>query len=170
MYLKTFKICLEKYEVNLAHFCSARGLTWQAVLKKTKVTLHLLTDIDLLLMVEKGIRGGIYHPIHRYAKVYKHMKNDDKNKESSYLNFWDVNSLYVWAMSRKLLLDGFKWVDDASQFNKDFTKKYNENSDLRYFLEVDVKHPEKLHKLHNDYLFCQNKLKLKSSKTCNQLA
>ena len=61
--------CIEIYELDPAHFLSASGLAWQACLKKTEVKLELLTDVDMLLMVEKGIRGGICHAIHRYAKA-----------------------------------------------------------------------------------------------------
>ena len=72
--------CIEIYELDPAHFLSAHGLAWQACLKKAEVELELLTKIDMLLMVEKGIRGGIYHAIHRYAKANnKYMKNYDKN-------------------------------------------------------------------------------------------
>ena len=60
--------CIEIYELDLAHFLSAPGLPWKPCLKKTEVELELLTDIDMLLMIEKGIRGGICHAIHRYAK------------------------------------------------------------------------------------------------------
>ena len=75
--------CIEIYELDLAHFLSAPGLAWQACLKKTGVRLELLTDIDMLLMVEKGIRGGICHAIHRCAKTNnKYMKNYDRNIES----------------------------------------------------------------------------------------
>ena len=71
MYLRTFEICLD-----------APVLPWQASLRKTKAKLSLLTDIDMLLMVEKGIRGGIYHAIHWYAKVKsKYIKSYDKKKE-----------------------------------------------------------------------------------------
>ena len=76
-------MCLEIYKLNLARFLTVIGLAWKAALKKTKVKLDLLTDIDMLVMVEKGIRGGICHAIHRYAKNNnKYMKNYDKNKES----------------------------------------------------------------------------------------
>ena len=89
--------CIEIYELNPAHFLSAPGLAWQACLKKTKVKLELLTDIDMLLMVEKGIRGGICQATHRYAKENnKYMNDYDKNIESSYLMFWDANNLYGW--------------------------------------------------------------------------
>ena len=75
--------CIEIYEQ-----LSAPGLAWQACLKKTEIKLELLTDIDMLLMVEKGIRGGMCHVIHRYAEENnKYMINYDKNKESSYIQY-----------------------------------------------------------------------------------
>ena len=79
-------MCIEIYELDPVKFRSAPGLAWQEALKKTKVKLDLLTDIDMLLMVEEGIRGGICHSIYQYAKANnKYMKDYDKNKESSYL-------------------------------------------------------------------------------------
>ena len=84
MYLKTK--CLEVYELDTAHFLSLPGLAWQACLKKTNIKLELLTDYDMLLMVEEGIRGGICHSIHRYAKANnKNMNNYDENEESPYI-------------------------------------------------------------------------------------
>ena len=79
-------MCFKIYELDPAKFLLAHGLAWHAALKKTIVKLDLLTDIDMLLMVERGIRGEIYHSIYRYAKDNnKYMKDYDKNKESSYL-------------------------------------------------------------------------------------
>ena len=107
-------------------------------------------------MVEKGIRGGICHSIYRYATGNnKYMKNYDKNKESSYLQYWDANNLYGWAMSQKLPVNNFEWIKYTSQFNEDFIKNYNEESDEGCFLEVAVQYIEKLHDLHNDYHFYQ---------------
>ena len=78
--------CLKVYELDPAHFLSLPGLAWQACLKKTNIKLELLTDYDMLLMVEEGIRGGICHSIHRYTKANnKYMKNYDKNEESLYI-------------------------------------------------------------------------------------
>ena len=92
--------------------------------------------------------------IHRYAKANnKYVKDYDKNKESSYLKYWDVNNLYGWAMSQKLLVNKFQWIEDTFQLNEDFIKDYNEESDEGYFLEVDLQYPEKLHELHNDLPF-----------------
>ena len=88
-------MCIEIFELDPAKFLSAPGLAWQAALRKTKVKLDFLTDIDMLLMVEKSIRGGICHSIYRYAKGNnKYMKYYDINKESSYIQYWDVNNLY----------------------------------------------------------------------------
>ena len=82
------KVCLKIYQLDPAKFVSAPELAWKAALKKTKVELELLTDIELLLMVEKGITGGICHPVTRFAKANKkYMKDYDKNKESSYLKY-----------------------------------------------------------------------------------
>ena len=102
------KMCLKFYHLHSAKFLTVPGLAQQAALKKTEVKLELLTDIDMLLMVQKGIRGGICHAIHRYVKANnKCMRNYDKNKESSYFKNWDVNNLYGWAMSQKLPVNKF---------------------------------------------------------------
>ena len=97
------------YELDPAHFLSLPGLAWQACLKKTNVKLELLTDYDMLLMVEEGIRGGICHSIYRYAKANnKYMKKYNENEESSYIQYLDVNTLYGSAMSPKLPVNDFK--------------------------------------------------------------
>ena len=102
-------MCMEVYELDPAYFLSAPGLAWQACLKKSGVKLELINDVDMLLMIGKGIRGGICHSVYRHAMANnKHMKNYDKNKESSYLIYGDYNNLYGKAMSQKLLVDGFE--------------------------------------------------------------
>ena len=88
------------------------------------------------------------------------MKDNDKRKESSYLKYWDVNNLYCWEMSQKLSVKNFEWIEYTSQFNEDFVKSYNEESDEGYFLEVDIQYPEKLHELHNDLPFLSEKMKI----------
>ena len=123
--------------------------------KKTGVELELLTDYDMLLMIEEGIRGGICHAVHRYAKVNnKYMKNYDKSKESSYILYLDANNVYGAAMSEKLPINGFKWVNDITGINEKFVKSYDKkSSDKGYILEADVGYPSKLHKLHSDMQF-----------------
>ena len=86
-------MCIKIFKLDPAKFLSVPGLTWQITMKKFKVKLDLLTDIDILLMVGKSIRGGICHSIYCYAKANnKYMKGYDKNKESSYIRYWDVNN------------------------------------------------------------------------------
>ena len=162
--------CLEVCELDPAHFLSLPGLAWQACLKKMNVILELLTDYNMLLMVEEGIRGGICHSIHRYAKANnKYMENYDENKESSYIQYLDANNLYGWAMSQKLPKNNFKWVENTSRINEEFIKNYNENSNKGYILEVDVKYPKKLHDLHSDLPFLPRRMKIDKCKKliCN---
>ena len=157
--------CLEVYELDPARFFSLPGLAWQACLKKTNIELELLTDYDMLLMVEEGIRGGICHSIHRSAKANnKYMKNYNKNKESSYIQYLDANNLYGWAMFQKLPKNNFKWVEDTSRINEEFIKNYNENSYKGYILEVDVKYPKKLHDLHSNLPFLPKRIKIDKCK------
>ena len=105
-------------------------------------------------MVEKAIRGRLCHSINRFAKANnKYMKDHNKNEESSYLKYRDVNNLYGWEMSQKLSARGFKWIEGLSEFNEDFIKSYSEKSNERYFIKADVQFPENLHELYNDLPF-----------------
>ena len=164
------KACIKTYELDPAHFISLPG-SWKACLKKAGVELELLTDYDMLLMIEEGIRGGICHAVHRYAKANnKYMKNYDKSKESLYIQYLDANNLYGAAMSEKLPINGFKWVNDISGINKKTVKSYDKkNSDKGYILEVDVDYPSKLHKLHSDMPFLPEKMKIDKTQklVCN---
>ena len=86
-------------------------------------------------MIENGIRGGICHSISQYVKANnKYMKGYDKNKESPCIQYWNVNNFYGWAMSQKLLVNNFGWIKDTSQFNEDFIKNYNEESDILFVI------------------------------------
>ena len=163
-------MCLKEYELDPAHFLSLPGLAWQACLKKTNIELELLTDYDMLLMVEEGIRGGICHSIHRYSKANnKYMKNyNNNNEESSYIQYSDANNLYGWAMSKKLPVNGFKWIDN-NEINEEFIKNYDENNDKGYNFEVDVKYPKRLNELHSDLPFLSEQMEVNKCKNlvCN---
>ena len=135
-----------------------------SLFKKTNIELELLTDYYMLLMIEKGITGGICHSILRYAKANnKYMKNYSNNEESSYIQYLDANNLYGWAMSKTLPVYGFKWTDN-NKINKEF-KKYKKG----YIFEVDVKYPKRLHELHSDLPLISKRIKIdKCSKlVCN---
>ena len=97
------------------------------------------------------------------------MENYDKNEESSYIQYLDANNLYGWAMSQKLPVNNFKWVEDTSKVNEEFIKNYNENNKKGYILEVDVKYPKKLHDWHSDLPFLPKRMKIDKCKKllCN---
>ena len=116
-------MCLEIYKHDPTCFLTAPGLAWQSVFKNIKVKLDLLANIDMLLMVEKSIRGGICHAFYRHSKANNnYMEDYDKNKESPDLNYRDINNFYGWAISQRLILGDFKWVEETFQFNENFIK------------------------------------------------
>ena len=123
----------------------------------------------MLMMVEKGIRGGICQAVYRHAKANnKYMNNYDKNIDSSYLEYLDQNNLYGWAMSQNLLVDSFEWVQENNllKFNESFIKNYDENCNKGYILEVDVKYP----KIFISCLVtCHFHQKEKKMRKCNEL-
>ena len=138
-------MCIRVYELDPAHFLSAPGLAWQACLKKTEVKLELLTDVDMLLMVEKGIRGGICHVMHGYEKANnKYMKNYNKDEEESFLVYLDANNLYGSAMFQKLPVNGFKRKKNMLKFNEKSIRNHDEDIDKEYILEVDLEYPKHL--------------------------
>ena len=92
------------------------------------------------------------------------MKDYDKNKESSYVKYWDVNNLYGWVMSHKPPVNKFECIEDTSQLNEDFIKSYNDESNEGYFVEVDVQYPEKLQELHKDLPILPERIKLEKVK------
>ena len=115
----------------------------------------------MLILFEKGIRGGMCQASYRYAKANdKYMKKYDKNKESSFLMYVDANNLHGYAMSKTLPVDSFKWVDDLSIFTKDFIKNYDEESDIGYLFIADVEYPKNLHMLYSDLPFLPERMKI----------
>ena len=163
-------MCMKIYELDPSHFLPAPGLAWQACLNKTEAELELITDLDMLLMIEEGIRSGMFHAVHRYTKANnKYMKNYYKKEESSYIQYLDANNLYGWAMSQKLPVNGFKWIEDVSETDEDFIKSYDENSNSGYFLKVDIEYPKNLHDLHSDLPFLPERMKINkcSKPVCN---
>ena len=105
------EVCLKNYGLDPAHFYTAPGLAWKACIKKTKIRLELLLNPDMLLMFERGIRGGITQCVHRWAKANNlYMNSFNLNEKTSYLQYLDANNLYGWAMSQLLPTGGFQWT------------------------------------------------------------
>ena len=152
---------IETDKLDPAYFLTTPGLSWEACFEKTGVKLELSTDENMLLTYEEGIRGAICNKVHSCAEANnKYMKNYDKNKETSFLMYVGTNNLYGWAMSKKLLVDRFKWVDDLSMFTEDFIKSYDEEGDVGYLLVVDIEYSKTLRMLHNDLPFLQDRMKV----------
>ena len=141
-----------------------------SMFKENRCKIRITNRPLMLLMVEKEIRGGICHTIHRYSKSNnKYMKNYNENEESSFLKYLDANNLYVFAMLEPLPTNGFKWMEDLSKIDEDFIKNYNEDSDKGYILEVDIEYPKNLHDLHSDLPFLPERMKIDKCKKllCN---
>ena len=137
-------ICIKNYNLDPAHYYTAPGLAWDAALKLTEVKLELLSDPDMLLMVEKSIRGGVSMISNRYGKANtKYMGKSFKDREpSKYITYLDANNLYGWAMSKPLPTHGFKRMKVSELGN------WENHSCI---LEVDLEYPRSLHDLHSDY-------------------
>ena len=162
--------CLNINKLDLAYYLSIPGLSWHSCLKMTAIKLELLTDHNMILLFEKGMRGGMCNAVHNYAKANnKYMKNYDSTKESTYLMYLDANNLYGYAMSKKLPIDNFKWETNLSIFTEDFVKNYDDDSDIGYLLVVGVKYPEILRKAHRDLPFLPDRTKFNKGikLTCN---
>ena len=148
--------CLENYELDPADFVSLPGLAWQACLKKLMLNLNYLQIM---------IRGGICHAIQRYAKANnKYMKDYDRKKKSSYIQYLDANNLYGKAMTEKFPVKGFRWIEDISKIDEDFVKVYNKNDNKGYILDVDVDYPSKLQNLHSDLPFLPERMVINNTK------
>ena len=150
--------CLKHYKLDPAHFYTSPGLAWKACLKCTGIKLELLTDPDMLLMFEQGIRGGITQTVHKYASANNKYMGDrfDPKFESSYLQYLDANNLYGWAMSQPLPAGGFKWVD----VNPNEISELATRTDKGYVLEVNVSYPKELHDSHNDLPFMCERMEI----------
>ena len=146
-------LCITNYDLDPAWYYTAPGLSWDALLKITKVKLELLTDPDMLLMFEHGIRGGISMISNRYGQannIYA-VEKYVESKPDKYITYLDANNLYGWAMCKKLPIDNFKWMSDQELLN------WRTGGCI---LEVDLEYPKELHDLHNDYPLAPESLKV----------
>ena len=158
------KTCLKHYKLDPVHYYTSPGLAWDACLKETGQELQLLHDYDMLMMFERGIRGGISHISKRYAEANnKYMKDYNPDEESSYIQYLDANNLYGWAMSQQLPTHGFKWMRNLTKESlMEILEKANHSMSNRgrkgYIFEVDLEYPSTLWEEHNDYHLAPEKM------------
>ena len=154
------KKCLEYYHLDPCHYFTSPGLAWDAMLKMTKIKLELMTDVDMYLFIEKGLRGGISYIANRYGKANnKFMKDYNENEPSKYIMYLDANNLYGWAMCQYLPTGGFKWFNEQEIEDLDLIE-YGKENEKGLILEVDLEYPKELHNLHNDYSLAPEKIKV----------
>ena len=150
-------VCIKNYDLDPAHYFTAPGIAWEAALKVTGVELELLSDMDMLLMVEKGVRGGVFMIGNRYGKSNNKYMDIKYNASmpSTYIAYSDANNLHGWAMSKPLPTHGFKWMESCELEN---WRNYS------CVLEVDLEYPENLHDLHSDYPLAPEQMKINKVK------
>ncbi|XP_036146615.1 uncharacterized protein LOC118646876 [Monomorium pharaonis] len=141
--------CVASYGLDPAYYYTLPGFTWDAMLKHTCINFELLTDIEMVMFIERGIRGGLSQCSCRYARANnKHMQSYDP---SSYLMYFDVNNLYGWAMCQPLPYAEFQWVENISNFD---VTTIASDSPTGYIFEVDLEYPQNKHNAHIDLPFC----------------
>ena len=147
------KVCKKNYSLDPAWYFTSPGLAWDAMLKMTRVELELLSNPNMYLMIEKGIRGGISTITKRYAKANNPYMKEKYNPEKDcvYIPYLDANNLYGWAMSKPLPVRNFKWMNE---------KELENWRNIPCILEVDLEYPEELHDLHNEYPLAPEKVKV----------
>ncbi|KAK3731226.1 hypothetical protein QZH41_004694 [Actinostola sp. cb2023] len=167
-------ICQEYYQLDPGHFYTSPGLSWLACLKMTGVELELLTDPDMYLFVEEGLRGGISMITHRHAKANNpYVQDYNPDQENNYLMYLDANNLYGWAMSQSLPVNNFGWLSpgEVEELQENLMTLPDDGTE-GYILEVDLEYPKELHDLHNDYPLAPERQKVPQdwlSPYCHQL-
>ena len=159
---KFVDVCLKDYGLDPCHYFSSPGLSWDAMLKMTGINLEKISNIDVHLFLEKGMRGGVSYISKRY----------NKSDENTDITYWDANNFYGWAMIQDLPYGSFKFSsqEEINNFN---LGSISENSPIGYILGVHLEYCEELHDLHSDYPLCPEKIEVSSdlsSKYCKDIS
>ena len=150
------RTALSTYKLDPAHYYTLPGYSWDCLLKCTNIELEQITEANMYLFIEKGLRGGISMVSHRHAIANnRYMQNFDPSQPDSYLMYLDSNNLYGWAMSQPMPVGGFQWVNYTDQI-----LETPADADHGFILEVDLDYPTSLHVEHNDYPLAPEKMKV----------
>ena len=144
------KACMENYKLDPCYYFTLLGLSWNAMLKMTKMELQPMSDINTFQFIEKGMRRGISSIMHWYGKTNKLMQGYVEELVTKYIMYLDANNLYRWTMIQYLPTGSFKWLTEDETRSLDLSK-YHEDSEEGLILEVDLEYPQELHDLHNEY-------------------
>lgn len=151
------KTCKTHYYLDPAFYLTAPGLSFDAMLLKTGVQLELIDNLEILRMIQKGIRGGICHCSKRYAKANNiYTDSYDPSKINSFIVYIDCNNLYGYSMCQSLPVSNFRFLSNAEIESLNI-KEVPDDAEYGFILEVDLVYPKKLHNWHNDYPFCAEK-------------
>lgn len=157
--------CKNHYRLDPAFYVTAPSLSWDAMLLKTKVKLELIEDLDMIRMIQRGIRGGICLCSTRYASANnKYLSNYNPSDPDNYLLYVDCNNLYGFALCSYLPHSDFELIENP-MFQVSDILCLQDDSNVGYIFEVDLEYPETLHDLHNDLPFCPQKFIAPGSKT-----
>lgn len=160
--------CYENYKLDPAHYFTTPGLSWDAMLKYTQVELDLMTDVDMLMFIEKGVRGGISQCSKRYSEANnKYMDDYDPSNPSKYLMYLDANNLYGYSMMQYLPIGEFEWCQ--KNFTVDDILNIADDASTGYIFEVDLEYPQHLHDHHKDYPFCPENRKVPGTRNETKL-
>ena len=155
------KTSLSDFGIDPPHYMTAPGLSYAAALKKLKISIELFTDIDMLMMIEGGIRGGFTTVAKRHVIANNPGAVNYDGGEKSYIMYFDVNNLYGNAMMETLPLGDYKWVNFSNE-DRLLRDIYNTPDDgpIGYILEIDLEYPRELHDLHNDFPLAPHKMRI----------
>ena len=154
------QMCLDYYQLDAAHYFTSPNLAWDAMLKMTEVDLQLLNDIDMVLMIEQGMRGGVSVVNKKYARANNvHVSGYDPTKPTTWLTYLDMNNLYGTSMSEPLPEKDFCWLDRSEIDTLDIMT-VPDDAETGYILEIDMQYPTALHRSHNCYPMAAERIKV----------
>ena len=156
-------LCLAYYDLDAVHHYTAPGLAWDAALKMSRVSLELLTDIDMYHFIEKGIRGGTSMITTRYAQAnFPTLPWYDASRPHVHLIYLDANNLYGWTMIQPLPIGGFRFLQPEEIETLAPVGELSDDAEDGYIFEVDLVYPQHLHDAHDDYPLAPEPLKIGS--------